>query len=294
MASPWIGTLRLRTLPAAASPVLLGTALAWSWDVLALLPALAALAGALLLQIGTNLANDYYDHVQGADTADRAGPIRASAAGLLAPSAVRTAAFATFGVAALVGLYLVWVAGWPILAIGVAGILSGIFYTASRKSIAYIGLGEIFVFVFFGPIAVAGTVYVQSLTWEPFAIAWGVPLGLLAAAILVVNNLRDIPTDAAAGKKTVAVRIGEAWTRRLYFALVATAVLAPAVIAHFADELWWLLPIATVFFTQGPMRIVANEQPVRQAYNPALGGTARLLLVYAVLGSIGVVLARLI
>lgn len=273
--------------------MLLGTALAWSWDVFALLPALAALVGALLLQIGTNLANDYYDHVQGADTAARAGPVRASAAGLLAPKAVRNAAFSTFGLAALVGLYLVWVGGWPILAIGAAGILSGIFYTASKKSIAYIGLGEVFVFVFFGPIAVAGTVYVQSLTWEPFALAWGVPLGLLAAAILVVNNLRDIPTDAAAGKKTVAVRIGEAMTRRLYFALVGAAIVAPLVIAHYADALWWLLPIATLLFAAGPMRIVATPQPVRQAYNPALGGTARLLLVYALLASVGVVLDHL-
>ncbi len=293
MANPWIGTLRLRTLPAAASPVLLGTALAWSWDVFAWLPALAALLGALLLQIGTNLANDYYDHVQGADTAARAGPVRASAAGLLAPQAVRNAAFGTFTLAALVGIYLIIVGGWPILAIGAAGILSGIFYTASKKSIAYIGLGEVFVFAFFGPIAVAGTVYVQSLTWEPFALAWGVPLGLLAAAILVVNNLRDIPTDAAAGKKTVAVRIGEPWTRRLYFALVAGALLAPFVIAHFADALWWLLPVAAIIPAMAPAKVIAATQPVRQAYNPALGGTARVLLVYALLASVGIVIAAL-
>ncbi len=290
MASPWLGTLRIRTLPAAASPVLVGIALAWDVGSFEALPALAALAGALLLQIGTNLANDYYDHVQGADGADRAGPTRASAAGLLEPRAVRNAAFGTFGLAATVGVYLIWVGGWPILAIGGAGILSGIFYTATRKSIAYVGLGEVFVFAFFGPIAVAGTVYVQSLTWETFALLWGVPLGLLASAILVVNNLRDIPTDAAAGKRTLAVRMGEGPTRWLWVLMVAGALAAPLAIGHLAQDLWWLLPMAAGLVAIPPGRIVLATQTDRRAYNPALGGTARVLLVYAVLTALAIIL----
>lgn len=289
-ASTWIGTLRIRTLPAAASPVIVGMAFAVDLGAFTALPALAALLGALLLQIGTNLANDYYDHIQGADTDARAGPTRASAAGLLAPTTVRNAAFGTFGLAALVGIYLIIVAGWPILAIGAAGILSGIFYTATRKSIAYVGLGEVFVFAFFGPIAVAGTVYVQSLTWEPLALLWGIPMGLLAAAILVVNNLRDIPTDAAAGKRTLAVRMGEAPTRALYTMLVIGALLAPLGIGHLAQDLWWLLPVAAGLVAIGPWRVVMADHPNRAAFNPALGGTARVLMVYGLLAAVGLVL----
>ncbi len=287
MASPWIGTLRIRTLPAAASPVIVGMAFAVDMGAFSLWPALAALAGALLLQIGTNLANDYYDHIQGADTEARAGPTRASAAGLLDPLAVRNASFGTFALAGLVGCYLIWIGGWPILAIGGAGILSGIFYTATRKSIAYIGLGEVFVFAFFGPIAVAGTVYVQSLTWEPMALLWGVPLGLLAAAILVVNNLRDIPTDRSAGKRTLAVRMGESPTRWLWCVLVGAAILAPFGIGHLAQDLWWLLPVAAGLVAIPPARIVWARHADRRAYNPALGGTARVLLVYSLLAAIG-------
>lgn len=290
-ATAWIGTLRLRTLPAAASPVIVGVALAWWLDVFAPLPAAAALLGALLLQVGANLANDYYDHIQGADTPQRAGPTRAAASGQLPPRAVRNAAFSTFAAAAVVGLYLIWVGGWPILAIGGAGILSGLFYTKGRKSIAYVGLGEIFVFAFFGPVAVAGTVYVQSLAWEPYALLWGVPLGLLAAAILVVNNLRDIPTDAAAGKRTLAVRMGQRPTQVMYVALVAAALLAPFAIGHLAQEPLWLLPVAAGLVAIPSTRTVLARHDDRRAYNPALGATARLLLVYALLAAIGIVLS---
>lgn len=287
----WTSTLRLRTLPAAATPVIMGTAIAYHLGGFALAPALAALAGALLLQIGTNLANDYYDHVKGADTPDRTGPVRASASGLLAPHLVRNAAFATFGLAALVGTYLISVGGWPILVIGAAGILSGIFYTAGPKALAYVGLGDLFAFVFFGPVAVAGTVYVQTGTWEATAIAWGVGAGFLTSAILAVNNLRDIPTDAAAGKRTLAVRMGQRMTRWFYASQIAAALAVPFIVGHFADEPWFLLPVGA-----GPLAIplllrVFHDWPNRAQYNPALGGTARLLLAYGLLTAIALLVA---
>ena len=226
----WIGTLRLRTLPAAAAPVIVGAAYAQRIDAFALWPALAALVAALLIQIGTNLANDHFDHKKGADTADRAGPVRASAAGLLPTEQVRNAAYAAFALAGVLGLYLVFVGGWPILAIGLASILSGLAYTAGPAPLAYKGLADLWVLVFFGPVAVAGTVYVQSGTFEPIAAAWGIALGLLATAILVVNNLRDRPTDARASKNTLAVRFGDRFSQLQWTACVVGAFAAEAVV----------------------------------------------------------------
>lgn len=286
----WLATLRVRTLPAGAAPVLVGAAYAWRIDAFALLPALAALAGALLLQIGTNLANDYYDHIKGADTEDRAGPARASATGAIPPGSVRNAAFATFALAGLVGLYLVTVGGLPILVIGLAGILSGLLYTAGPKPLAYVGLGDLFVFVFFGPVAVAGTTYVQSGTWEAGAVAWGLGAGLLSTAILVVNNLRDRPTDARVGKRTLAVRFGDAFSRWQWTACIAGALALPFVIGHFEDDLWLLLPAAALVPVVPVARLVWKDHDDRRALNPALGGTARVLVVWAVLVSAGLVL----
>lgn len=281
----WFSTLRIRTLPAGAAPVLVGAALAWNLGGFDLLPALAALLSVLGLQVGTNLANDYYDHVKGADTPDRAGPTRASASGALNPVAVRNAAFATFGLAALIGVYLALHAGWPVVAIGTAGILSGILYTAGPKPLAYVGLGDLFVFVFFGPVAVAGTVFVQTGTWELGALVWGLALGALATAILVVNNLRDRPTDDRAGKRTLAVRFGDRFSRLQYLALLALAFAVPFVVGHFQDDVRLLLPVASVVLAVPVLRVVWKEHEDRRALNPALGATARVLLVYAVLAS---------
>lgn len=279
----WIGTLRLRTLPAAAAPVIVGAAYAQRIDAFALWPALAALVAALLIQIGTNLANDHFDHKKGADTADRAGPVRASAAGLLPTEQVRNAAYAAFALAGVLGLYLVFVGGWPILAIGLASILSGLAYTAGPAPLAYKGLADLWVLVFFGPVAVAGTVYVQSGTFEPIAAAWGIALGLLATAILVVNNLRDRPTDARANKNTLAVRFGDRFSQLQWTACVVGAFAVAFAIGHVEQDLWLLLPVAAAVLAAAPARRVWGDLADRRTLNPALGSTARVLLIYAVL-----------
>lgn len=288
-ASAWIGTLRLRTLPAAASPVLLGGALAYYLGGFHALSWVAALVGALLIQVGTNLANDYYDHVKGADTPDRAGPARASATGALAPLAVRNAAFGVMAAAAVVGLYLVWRGGWPILAIGVAGITSGILYTAGPKALAYTGLADLFAFAFFGPIAVAGTVYVQTGDWAWQALAWGIPMGTLTTAILVVNNLRDRPTDERVGKRTLAVRWGDQAMRAYWHLLVLVAAATAFAMALLEDEVLFMLPALTTLLVRSPSKLILGPLEPRAALNPALGGTARLLLVYALLTSAALV-----
>jgi len=292
----WLAALRPKTLPAAAVPVVVGSAHMASLDLFSPVPAVAALVGALLLQVGTNLANDYYDHRKGADTPDRAGPVRATAAGLIAPHRVRNAAFATFGLATVVGLYLVAVGGWPILVVGVAGILSGIAYTAGPRPLAYVGLGDVFVFVFFGPVAVLGTVYVQApdafgrtAVWMP-GLFLGLAVGALATAILVVNNLRDIPTDARAGKRTLAVRLGPRGSRIEYTAALTGAFLLALLAALRHGDAWLGLPLLALPLAVPPLRRVWAEHADRRALNPALGGTARVLVAYGVLGALGMVL----
>src|SRR5262245_773553 len=199
---------RPRTLPAAAAPVLVGTAYAGTLGTFRPLTFVATLLGALFIQIGTNLSNDYSDARRGADTEDRLGPVRVTAGGLVPPRQVLIATYITFGLAVVCGAYLVYVAGPVLLLIGAASILAGILYTGGPRPYGYEGLGEVFVFLFFGIVAVAGSYFVQveKLEWEAFALA--VPVGLLAAAILVVNNVRDIDTDRRAGKRTLAVRLG--------------------------------------------------------------------------------------
>ncbi len=290
MASPWISTLRLRTLPAAASPVLVGGAVAHALAGFHVAAFAAALAAALLIQIGTNLANDYFDHKKGADTPDRAGPRRASASGDLNPERVKEAALFAFVWAAFFGVYLVARGGWPILAIGVAGILSGWFYTAGRRALAYTGAADIFAFVFFGPSAVAGTVAVQTGDWPWQAWAWGIPLGLLTTAILNVNNLRDRLTDERVGKRTLAVRFGDRFTQLQWSIQVAVAVASPFVIGHLEDNLWLLLPVAAGLVAIAPGRLVWGNLQDRRQLNPALGGTARILLVFSLLATIGIII----
>ncbi|HYX90253.1 MAG TPA: 1,4-dihydroxy-2-naphthoate polyprenyltransferase, partial [Myxococcaceae bacterium] len=199
----WILAARPKTLAAAVMPVCVGTALAYGSGKGRAGPALAALAGALLIQIGTNLANDFFDFKKGADTGARLGPTRVTQAGLIAPEAVFTAAMLAFGAAVAVGLYLTWVAGWPILVIGLLSVASGYAYTGGPYPLGYHGLGDAFVFVFFGLVAVAGTYYAHALALTPLAVAAGVPLGALSTGLLAVNNLRDVETDARAGKRTL-------------------------------------------------------------------------------------------
>ena len=224
----WLMAARPRTLPAAVAPVLVGTALAATEGTFKILTFLAALIGALFIQVGTNLSNDYSDARRGADTEDRLGPVRVTAGGLVPPRQVLRATYMAFGVAVLAGVYLIATAGWELLLVGAASILAGVLYTGGPRPYGYEGLGEVFVFLFFGVVAVAGSYFaqVERLEWEALVLA--VPVGLLASAILVVNNVRDLETDRRAGKRTLAVRLGRERARALFVAMVVLAfVTAP-------------------------------------------------------------------
>lgn len=290
MPSPWLLAARPRTLPAAAAPVLVGTALAWHVGGFRLLPALAALAGALLIQVATNLANDYFDFVKGADTAERVGPTRVTQAGLLTPEAVRRGMILTLLGALLVGSYLVSVAGLPVVVIGLLAIVCAVAYTGGPFPLAYHGLGDLFVFVFFGLVAVAGTTWVQALVFLPEALWAGVGVGAVSTALLVVNNLRDIHTDARVGKRTLAVRLGVDGTRVEYTLLWALAMGVPVVgIALFEWPSAVLLALLGLVVAQDGLRRVWRWKDPRELL-PALPATAAGLLVYALGFSLGLVL----
>jgi 1,4-dihydroxy-2-naphthoate octaprenyltransferase len=274
---------RPKTLAAAASPVLIGTGLAAFHSRFRPLPAAAALAGALLIQIATNLANDYYDFVRGTDTAERVGPTRVTQAGLLAPAAVKRGMVTVIAVAVLVGLYLVAVGGWPILAIGVVSLVCAVAYTGGPFPLAYHGLGDVFVFVFFGLVAVAGTYWVQALALAPDALLAGAGVGALSTAILVVNNLRDLDTDARVGKRTLAVRIGRAATALEYTLLLGVGIAAPLIgVAAYG----WPAPAALA----GAVAALAGARPLLTVWRhrrphdllPALGQTARAVALYGI------------
>lgn len=284
----WVLAARPKTLPAAMAPVLAGTGLAVHDGVFRPLPALAALVGALLIQVGTNLANDYYDWVRGADTAERLGPTRVTQAGLLEPAAVKRGMVVSLGLAFLVGIYLVAVGGWPIVIIGLASLACAVAYTGGPFPLAYNYLGDLFVFVFFGLVAVGGTYWVQGLSWTPAALLVGSGVGALATAILVVNNLRDRETDLRAGKRTLATLLGVKGTRFQYLFLLFVAWHVPPVgVALYGWSSWTFLAVAgLVFYGLMPMRRVIAFQDPREL-NPALGGTARLTGLYGALLAIG-------
>ena len=288
----WLLAARPRTLPAAVAPVLVGTALAGSEDVFHPLRFAAALIGSVFIQIGTNLSNDYSDARRGADTEDRLGPVRVTAGGLMPPRRVLVGTYVAFGVAVAAGAYLAAVAGWEILAVGVASILAGVLYTGGPRPYGYEGLGELFVFLFFGVVAVAGSYFVQTedLRWEAFALS--VPVGLLAAAILVVNNIRDIDTDRRAGKRTLAVKLGRPRARKLYAAMLASAFTSLPLIWAAGGLLsaWILLALASLPLAVPLWRTVATRTD-GPALNGALAGTGRLLAVYSLLLSAGVLLS---
>lgn len=278
---------RPKTLTAAAAPVLAGAGLAAHDGVFALLPALGALVGALLIQVGTNFANDYYDFVRGGDTDERVGPTRVTQTGLIEPHTVKRGMILVLSAAMAVGVYLVWVAGWPIVWIGLASVACAVLYTGGPFPLAYHGLGDVFVFVFFGLIAVGGTYFVQGLTWPPDAILAGVGLGALSTAILVVNNLRDIETDAVAGKRTLAVRLGVRGTQVEYIALLATAGAVPLVgVVGFDWPLWTLVSLGAVASVAPTLKTVLSYSHPRELI-PALGGTARAVALYGGLLALG-------
>jgi 1,4-dihydroxy-2-naphthoate octaprenyltransferase len=284
---------RPRTLPAAIAPVLVGTAAAI--ELVGELPRfgalIAALAGSIFIQIGTNLANDYSDAKRGADTVERLGPVRVTAAGLVAPQRVLVATWLAFAVAVAAGIYLATVAGWVIIAVGVASIAAGVLYTGGPRPYGYAGLGELFVFLFFGLVAVNGSYYVQleELEWLPFGLS--VAVGCLATAILVVNNVRDIETDRRAGKNTLAVRIGRANARRLYLGLVGLAYVALAVILVAEGGPWWgLLGLISAPLAIRPTREVMTRTD-GPALNAALAGTGALLGAFSLALSAGLLIA---
>jgi 1,4-dihydroxy-2-naphthoate polyprenyltransferase len=285
----WLIAARPRTLPAAVAPVLVGTALAGAEDVFRALPFVAALIGSTFIQVGTNLSNDYSDARRGADTEDRLGPVRVTAGGLMPPRSVLIGTYVAFGVAVAAGLYLAAVSGWELLVVGVASILAGVLYTGGPRPYGYEGLGEFFVFFFFGVVAVVGSYFVQTedLRWEAFAL--GVPVGLLAAAILVVNNVRDVDTDRRAGKRTLAVKLGRERARLLFAAMVVISFLVPPVLVP-ALSPWVLLALAALPLAPSLIRTVYTRTD-GPALNAALAGSGRLLAVFSLLLAAGVLLS---
>jgi 1,4-dihydroxy-2-naphthoate octaprenyltransferase len=254
----------------------------------------ATLLGALFIQIGTNLSNDYSDARRGADTEDRLGPVRVTAGGLVPPKQVLIATYVAFGLAVAVGAYLIATAGWELLAVGVASILAGVLYTGGPRPYGYEGLGEVFVFLFFGVVAVTGTYFAQreELNWESFALA--VPVGFLATAILMVNNIRDLETDRRAGKQTLAVRLGRPRARVGYALLVYLAfATAPLAWAFGGEHLtpWLLLPWLALPIAAPIVRIVRNRVD-GPSLNGALARTGLLQLAFCILLSTGLLLSR--
>lgn len=285
----WILAARPKTLFAAFAPVMMGTALAIKDESFHAQAALAALLGAMLIQIGTNFWNDYCDFKQGADTPDRQGPTRAVQAGLISASAMGRATAVVFVLSLLVCGYLVHRAGWGMLLLGVLSIGCGLWYTAGKRSLAYLGIADPFVLVFFGPVAVVGTYYVQAIQWSPFALVAGFAPGLLATGLLAVNNLRDIDQDRQASKRTPAVRFGRAFVRAEYALCLFGAVAVPVVMKFmgYPSSAWMFLPMAVLIpglFVLGRVRKGTSGKEL----NPALGMTAMLLLLYAVLFSVGI------
>ncbi|MFP5380260.1 MAG: 1,4-dihydroxy-2-naphthoate polyprenyltransferase [Vicinamibacteria bacterium] len=284
----WLMAARVRTLPAAVAPVLVGTALAIERGVFRPGAFAAALLGALLIQVGTNLANDYSDARRGADAEDRVGPVRVTAGGLVPPRRVLVATYVTFALAVLCGVYLVVVAGIELLFVGIASIAAGVLYTGGPKPYGYEGLGEVFVFAFFGLVAVTGSAFAQleAWPWEGFVLA--VPVGLLAAAILVVNNIRDVDSDRRAGKRTLAVRLGRERARILYAAMVYGAYLiAPLPWLAGALSPWLALPWLTLPLAAPLVRTV-RQHADGPTLNEMLARTGMLQLAFCVLLGAGV------
>jgi len=285
----WWLAIRPKTLPAAASGVVMGSALAWMDHSFHIVPALAALCVALLLQIGSNVANDVYDFERGADTSERHGPLRVTQAGLLTPAKMKRGMWIIFGLSALFGLYLAFLHGWLVIVLGLAAIVSAITYTGGPFPLGYYGLGDLFVFIFFGLMCVAGTYYVQ--TGSVSAAAWwmSVPIGLIITDILVVNNLRDLDNDRSAGKRTLAVLVGERWTRIQYISLMIVAfILLPVLIWHGTLPVFTLLAWLSLPLAWKSTRLVLTQRG--RPLNAALAGTGQTALAFSLLFFIGILL----
>jgi 1,4-dihydroxy-2-naphthoate octaprenyltransferase len=278
---------RPKTLPAAIAPVVIGTAMAYGDGRHHFLSAAFCLFCALLIQIGTNLSNDYFDFKKGADNCERIGPTRITQAGLVKPSSVKTAFILVFLTAVLASLYLVFRGGWPIVIIGIVSIASGILYTAGPKPLGYIGLGELFVLIFFGPVPVAGTYYVQSLEWNTTAVLAGFASGFLSVSMLAVNNYRDMHTDKETGKCTLAVLFGRTFARYEYIVSILAASLMPVIIysrirSHPKILLCALL--ALIAIPSIKKVLIKADGPV---LNSVLADTGKLMLIYSIVFSLG-------
>ncbi|TSC31211.1 1,4-dihydroxy-2-naphthoate polyprenyltransferase [Corallococcus sp. Z5C101001] len=285
----WLMAVRPKTLTAGAVPVLVATALAYGDGVGRLLPALAALLGAVLIQIGTNFINDYYDFKKGADTEERLGPKRVTQSGLIAPGTVLTGGLTCFALATLVGVYLVMVGGWPIVAIGVMSLLCGYAYTGGPYPLGYHGLGDLFVIIFFGLVAVTGTYYVQAGLVGPAAWWVSLPVGAIGTCLIVVNNQRDASTDVKAGKRTVVVRFGTGFGRAEYvLLLVASYATLFVLFAKGYASAWVFLPLLSLPLVVPPLKLMLKAEGA--ALNPALGGTAKLQMVFGLLFALGLYL----
>jgi 1,4-dihydroxy-2-naphthoate octaprenyltransferase len=290
-ADAWIEAARPKTLWAAVAPVGIGTAIAFAHEGADLPVAFCALLGAVLIQIGTNFANDYFDYVKGADTAERKGPLRATQSGLVKPIHMLRACMLTYLLVFLPGTYIVWRGGWPFIVIGVLSILSGVLYTAGPYPLGYIGLADLFVLVFFGPVAVVGTYYLQTLELQPEPFVASLGPGLLAVALLTVNNLRDIDEDRKAKKKTLAVRFGRWFARAEYlFCVVVACMAVPTYFYIRSGDLWFMLPPALLVFLAAPATRAVFTRRDGPALNRSLAQTGGLLLLFSILFSVGWVL----
>jgi 1,4-dihydroxy-2-naphthoate octaprenyltransferase len=289
----WLLASRPKTLPAAVAPVIIGSAVAFAEGGFRIGPALAAFLGALLLQIGANLANDVFDFEKGADQHDRLGPMRVTQAGLLSPREVKIGMWLTFVLAALCGIYMTLVSGWFILLIGFLAILAAIAYTGGPFPYGYKGLGEVFVFIFFGFAAVCGTYYAHTTFISQLAVLSSVPVGLLIVAILIVNNVRDYDSDKTANKKTLAVRFGLPWAQQEFITVVILAFvfIILMVITDIATP-WILLTWLSIPLVFSTSSSVLNQRG--RILNKTLAETGRLTLIFSLLYSIGLILSTYI
>jgi len=284
----WILASRPKTLPAAVAPVLIGSAIAYAGQIpFHALSFACALIGAILIQIGTNFANDYFDFVKGTDTAERIGPVRATQAGLIAPNTMRNAFIVAFALALIPGAYIIARGGWPFVLIGVVSIICGILYTGGPYPLGYLGLGDLFVLIFFGPVAVCGTYYLQALNLSWNVMIAGFAPGLLSVALLTVNNLRDIEQDRVGRKRTLAVRFGRGFARAEYVVSIAVAcVVIPLYFALTLKDPWFVLvPLVSAVLAIAPLRVVLTSRD-GPALNGALASTGKLLLAFSLVFSV--------
>lgn len=287
----WIEAARPKTLAAAFVPVVVGSAIAYNHNSFDWLPSSVALLCAFLIQIGTNFANDYFDFVKGADTEERVGFKRATSEGLISADEMKKATVYTMALAFLFGLYLVWHAGWIILALGIASLVFGVLYTGGPFPLGYNGLGDLFVFIFFGIVAVMGTYYVNALEWSADSFWASLAIGALSVNILVVNNLRDVEQDGPAGKNTLGVLLGEDALRWEYLLMVLIAVLTPCYLyLYLSYSAFIFLPFATIPFAIYLLRVIWTEKE-KSKLNKTLEQTAQFMTLFGILLSAGIILS---